>query len=203
MLKRSLLGLLLVSLSALACTGLNVHASSSVGIDLVGNDSGATSEDIKVSGPSAGTDSDGPTVINQDEDDYYPGAEVEVVTYDSEAEDAEELTVPAEEAGETPEAAHTEGASTGIPRLDQYTNVDETENTRWRILSDEPSSYTKDFEAYISSGTIRLEVFYTADADMPELTFTSSGGNVYSMTEGSKSLGKTQYKVKNKYSISD
>lgn len=206
MLKRTLLDILLMSLLVLACTGVDVHASSSVGIDLVGNDSDAVSEDIKVSGPSAGTASDGPTVINQDQDDYYPGAEVEVVTYDSEAEDAEEVDVlpePVEETYGSPEAASTEGASTGIPRLDQYTNVDETENTRWRILNDEPSSYTKDFEAYISSGTIRLEVFYTADADMPELTFTSSGGNVYSMTEGSKSLGKTQFKVKNKYSISD
>ena len=205
MLKRTLLGILLMSLFVLPCTGLDVHASSSVGIDLVGNDSGAAPDDIKVSDPSADTASDGPTVINQDQDDYYPGAEVEVVTYDSEAEEekADDLPEPVEKPVEEPEVTSTEGASTGIPRLDQYTNVDETENTRWRILNDEPSSYTKDFEAYISSGTIRLEVFYTADADMPELTFTSSGGNVYSMTEGSKSLGKTQFKVKNQYSITD
>ncbi len=57
--------------------------------------------------------------------------------------EADDLPEPVEKPVEEPEVTSTEGASTGIPRLDQYTNVDETENTRWRILNDEPSSYTK------------------------------------------------------------
>lgn len=202
--SRIVKSLLSITLITTLCSHTNVYASTAVGIDSLDiNDSTFSapveSNDSTLSVPPGSTD--GPTVITDDDDSYYPGAEIDVSTEEDTVNNDAALD---EIQGEESEVPITEEVKqTGIPRLDQYTDVPDTENTRWRIPDDNIQSYNRRFEAYISSGTIRLEIFYTVDADIPEIVFTSSGGNQYSMTEGSKNLGKTVFKVKNGYSVSD
>lgn len=203
--KKSALPKMLIATVLAASIHPYVYASTAVGIDSLdsydetGSSPVVTTGTVTVTGESG---SDGPTVITDDDDSYYPGAEI-----DTTLEDTESMPVSIEEEASATEEDNTfsesETKQTGIPRLGQYTDVSEEENTRWRIPDDSESSYNRRFEAYISSGTIRLEVFYTAGADSPEIVFTSSGGNHYSMTEGSKNLGRTVFKVKNGYSVKD
>ena len=151
---------------------------------------------------SAENPSDGPVVISQDTDDDYPGRIIEVETSDEDNDPSDALYFRTEESLSSDKATcNGSDLSTGIPDLDRYSNVPESENTRWRIPDEDENSFSKSFDAYISSGTIRLEVFYTADADAPEIKFLSSGGNEYSLAEGSKTLGKTIFLVRDGYSV--
>lgn len=202
-LKKSALPKMLIAVLLAANINPYVYASTAVGIDSLDSyDETESSPLITGSNVTAADEAaaDGPTVITDEDDSYYPGAEI-----DTTLEETESMPVSIEEETSTEDITFSESETkqTGIPRLDQYTDVSEDENTRWRILDDSESSYNRRFEAYISSGTIRLEIFYTAGAESPEIIFTSSGGNRYSMTEGSKNLGRTVFKVKNGYSVKD
>lgn len=202
-LKKSALPKMLIAVLLAANINPYVYASTAVGIDsLDSNDETGSSPLITGSNVTVADEAaaDGPTVITDEDDSYYPGAEI-----DTTLEETESMPVSIEEETSTEDIPFSESETkqTGIPRLDQYTDVSEDENTRWRILDDSESSYNRRFEAYISSGTIRLEIFYTAGSESPEIVFTSSGGNRYSMTEGSKNLGRTVFKVKNGYSVKD
>ena len=202
-LKKSAFPKMLIAVLLAANINPYVYASTAVGIDSLdsydktGSSPLITGSNVTVADEAA---ADGPTVITDEDDSYYPGAEI-----DTTLEETESMPVSIEEETSTEDITFSESETkqTGIPRLDQYTDVSEDENTRWRILDDSESSYNRRFEAYISSGTIRLEIFYTAQAESPEIIFTSSGGNRYSMTEGSKNLGRTVFKVKNGYSVKD
>ena len=202
-LKKSAFPKMLIAVLLAANINPYVYASTAVGIDSLdsydetGSSPLITGSNVTVADEAA---ADGPTVITDEDDSYYPGAEI-----DTTLEETESMPVSIEEEASTEDVTFSESETkqTGIPRLDQYTDVSEDENTRWRILDDSESSYNRRFEAYISSGTIRLEIFYTAQAESPEIIFTSSGGNRYSMTEGSKNLGRTVFKVKNGYSVKD
>ncbi len=94
-----------------------------------------------------------------------------------ETETPAEVAEPQEDYQTQPDSVGEEQEQTGD--VQQQVKKVSASETEWKIDTTATINQVKQIDMYVTSGTMKLEVFYSANQEKPEIIFKSASGNLY------------------------